>query len=193
MFHLCRLILITCLSGFLIIADSPVSNSDGQQTSSVRDTSAGYSALKLFLEDEQHLTIIRRTEIVITFSGISEKSTVLIDKIADTSEQSLAELEKLSKSEPAFSFKEFSDEMIAKATIDSLRMNTVKRFIFKPEDFEKDLLISQLNILPVISHLARQLGEQETNKQRKIWLIKLAHKYENYYQQVNANIEVSAR
>ena len=116
MFPLCRSILITCLSGFLIIADSPVISSSVQQTSSVQNTSAGYSALKLFLEDERHLTLIRRTKMVITFSGISEKLTVLIDKIADTSEQALTELEQLSKLEPAFSFKEFSDEVIAMAT-----------------------------------------------------------------------------
>ncbi len=130
---------------------------------------------------------------VITFSGISEKSTALVDKIASTSEQALAELERLSKLKPAFTFKEFSDEMIAKATLDSLRITTAKEFIFKPDDFEKNLLISQLKALRLISHLASQLEEKETNKQRKIWLIKLAHKYESYYQQVNASIVISSR
>lgn len=193
MSHLCKLILITGLLGFLIIADNPVINTNVQQISSVHNTSDGYSALKLLLEDERNLTIIRRTEMVITFSGISEKYTVLIDEIANTSEQALAELGRLSELEPAFTFKEFSDEMIAKATLDSLRISTAKEFIFKSEDFEKNLLISQLQVLPVISHLAKQLGEKETSKQRKTWLIKLAHKYEHYYQQVNANIVISAK
>jgi len=193
MSHLCKLILITCLSGFFIFTNSQLIDNNVQQTSFTQNTSAGYSALKLFLEDEQHLTAVRRTEMVISFSGMSGKSTALIDEIANTSEQSLAELERLSKLEPALTFKEFSEEMIARATFDSLRLTTAKEFILKPDDFEKNLLISQLNILRLISHLARQLEEKETSQKRKTWLIKLAHKYENYYQQVNANIVVSAR
>ena len=45
----------------------------------------GYSVLRLLLEDEQHLTLIRRTKTVLTFSGISDGSRKLVDEIAEAS------------------------------------------------------------------------------------------------------------
>jgi len=181
------------LTGTLVIADSPVVTSNVQQANTSLDTVSGYSALKLFLEDEQNLTIIRRAKMLITFSGISDQSTKLIDDIADTSTQALEELEKLSTAKPAFEFVEFPDETIAKATVDSLRMTTAKEFLFAGDDFEKNLLLSQLKILRLISHLAKQLEEKETNAKRKMWLGKLSDRYESYYQKVNASILISVK
>jgi hypothetical protein len=186
-----KLIFITGLSISLISAASPIVSASNKAINTSQNIVAGYSALKLFLEDEQYLTVIRRTKMVITFSGISEKSVALIDNIANTSEQSLTELEKLSGLKPSFAFKEFSDDVIAKATLDALRMTTAKEFLFQSENFEKNLLLSQLKVLQVISHLAEQLANQENNKQRKIWLTKLAKKYETYYQQINDNILIT--
>jgi hypothetical protein len=186
-----KLIFITGLSISLISAASPIVSASNKAINTSQNIVAGYSALKLFLEDEQYLTVIRRTKMLITFSGISEKSVALIDNIANTSEQSLTELEKLSGLKPSFAFKEFSDDVIAKATLDALRMTTAKEFLFQSENFEKNLLLSQLKVLQVISHLAEQLANQENNKQRKIWLTKLAKKYETYYQQINDNILIT--
>ncbi len=187
-----NLIFLISMTGTLVIADSPVISSV-QQADTTNDTVAGYSALRLFLEDEQHLTTIRRAKMIITLSGISEHSTKLVDGIAETSSLAVEELEKLSKAKPAFDFVEFSDETIAKATIDSLRMTTAEEFLFAGDEFEKDLLLSQLKILRVISHLARQLEEKETSVERKAWLKKLADRYELYYQKVNAGIRISVK
>jgi len=186
------LIFIMSLSAAVITADSPATSR--MQTMSVsRDILAGYSALKLFLEDERHLTIIRQTKMIITFSAISNRSEKLVDDIASTSAQALKQLEKLSMAGPAFDFINFPDETIAKATLDSLRMTTAKEFLFAGDEFEKQLLLSQLKILRVISHLSRQLEEKETNNKRKAWLNKLAERYENFYQQANSKIEIVAR
>ena len=154
---------------------------------------AGYSALKLFLEDEQHLTTIRWVKTIITFDGISDRSKKLVDEIADSSEQALEDLEQLALLKPAIVFEEFADESIGKATLDSLRMETAREFLLYTDDFEKSLLVSQSQILPVISHLARQLEEKEINNERKAWLQKLASRYENYYQQIYARIGVAAK
>jgi hypothetical protein len=148
--------------------------------------------LKLFLEDEQHLTTIRRVKTVISFEGISENSTKLVDAIADTSEQALAELENLAAASPAIVFEEFSEDSIGKATLDSLRMTTAKELLLDADEFEKNLLLSQSQILRVISHLAKQLEEKETSDKRKFWLGKLAERYENYYQQVYALLLVTS-
>lgn len=153
----------------------------------------GYSALKLFLEDEKHLTTIRRVKKILTFDGISGHSTKLIDNIADSSKQALDELEQLAMLKPAIVFEEFADESIGKATLDSLRMGAAKEFLLYTDDFEKSLLISQTQVLPVICHLARQLEEKEINNERKAWLQKLAIRYEQYYQQVYTRIGVTVK
>ncbi len=187
---LCKLIFIMSLIGAVVISDNPAVSATNKPA--ISTTAAGYSALKLFLEDEQYLTTIRRTKMIITFEGISDGSSKLIDKINDSSEQALEELEKLAAAKPLIVFEEFSDETIGMATLNSLRTTTAKEFLFEPVDFEKNLLLSQLKILRVISHLAKQLEEKETNTRRKIWLNKLADRYENYYQQVTARISISA-
>ncbi len=130
---------------------------------------------------------------VISFSGISDKSEKLIDEISDSSEQAIEELEKLAALKPAVVFEEFSDEKIGKATFDSLRMTTAKEFLFESDNFEKNLLLSQLNILRVITHLAEELEEKETCTKRKAWLNKLANRYESYYQQTYERIKLSAK
>jgi hypothetical protein len=71
-------------------------------------------------------------------------------------------------------------------------METAREFLIHTDDFEKSLLISQSQILPVIIHLARELEEKETNSERKEWLHKLAIRYEHYYQQAYARIGVAS-
>jgi ATP-dependent protease HslVU (ClpYQ) peptidase subunit len=184
-----KLLLVLCLTGMLVISDSP------SVIASIRtgtdDSSTGYSVLKLLLEDEQHLTTIRRAKMIVTFDGISNHSSHLIDMISDSSEQDLEALEKLAMNRPVIQFEEFSDDAIGKATLDSLRMTTAKEFFFRTDDFEKDLLLSQLKVLRLISHLAQQLELKETNKERKVLLKKMSDRYEKYYQQVNALITIT--
>ena len=183
------LLFFTSLLGVVVVTGNPAIG--GSHQKAVNTVDAGYSALKLFLEDEQHLTTIRRVKLVLAFESISGKSTKLIDEIADSSEQALEDLEKLATAKPVIVFEEFSDESIGKATLDSMRIATAKEFLFETDDFEKDLLLSQSNILRVISHLAKQLEEKETNAKRKAWLNKLAIRYEKYYQQVYARISIT--
>jgi hypothetical protein len=161
-------------------------------TSDRTHINGGYSVLKLLLEDEQHLTLIRRTKSVLTFSAISDGSRKLVDEIADTSEKALEQLETLAASKPGIEFLELAEHAIAHSTLDSMRMETAKGFLFSGDDFEKQLLVSQMQVLRVIRHLAQELEEEETNLKRKAWLNKLAMRYENYYQQVYSRLTVSA-
>ena len=186
-----KLLFITSLLAVVLVTGNPATGASHQKPANTIDT--GYSALKLFLQDEQHLTTIRRVKLVLAFEGISDNSRKIIDRIADSSEQALEDLEKLATAKPAIVFEEFSDESIGKATLDSLRISTAKEFLFETDDFEKDLLISQSQILRVISHLAKQLAEKETNTKRKAWLNKLAIRYEKYYQQVYARISIKGK
>ena len=152
----------------------------------------GYYALRLFLQDEQYLTTIRRMKMVVTLRGISEKASSLIDDISDASEQAVEELEELAMLKPAIIYPRMSDDSIAKTTLDSLRLKTAKEFLLKSDDFEKNILISQLHALRVISHLAAQLERKDSNIDRKKWLENLVTRYEDFYQQVYAMIAVTA-
>jgi len=126
---------------------------------------------------------------IFTFSGISDGTSNLVDDIADSSEQALEEMEKLLAIKPRIKCVGFSDDLIGKATFDSLRFTTGKDFLFESDDFEKNLLVSQLKVLRVISHLALQLEEIETNNRRKTWLNKLAPEsvctFIDFYQEQN--------
>ena len=184
-----KLLLVSSMIGTLAISGTPAVSASTK--SSAGSTTRGYSVLKLFLEDEQHLTLIRRTKMIITFDGISNRSQTLIDAISASSERDLGGLEKLASARPRITFEEFSDDSIAMATFDALRMTTAKEFLLEADDFEKNLLISQLNILRVISHLAEQLEQKETNSQRKKWLAEISRRYEKFYQQVNARISIT--
>lgn len=142
---------------------------------------SGYSVLRLLLEDEQHLTTIRRIKAVLAFEGISEPSRKLIDDIAELSSTALKELDALAPQKPAIHFVDFSDELIGKATLDSLRMTAAKEFLFDNENFEKNLLISQTQVLRVVAHLAEEIAEKEANAKRREWLNQLSEQYKDLY------------
>ncbi len=178
---------------FVLGVSSAYASTNTAPTTGQTHLNDGYSALKLFLEDEQYLTLIRRTKSILTFSGISEPSKKLIDEIADTSEKALDELERMAAYNPSITIEDMSDHTLAKATLDSMRMETAKEFLVSGEDFEKSLLVSQMQVLRVISHLAKQLEQNETNTRRKVWLKQLAARYEKYYQQVFARLSVTAK
>ena len=160
--------------------------------SSNDDLHSGYSALRLFLADEQHLTTIRRVKTVISLEGVSDSTSKLIDQISGSSKKALEQLDRLAEAKPVIVFHEFDDDSIGKATLDSMRYATAKEFLFDSDDFEKNLLISQSQILRVISHLAKQLEQNETNPKRRAWLKKVAKRYEHYYQKVFARISINA-
>ena len=188
---LCVLIVICSLPGMLIFSSGTVlANSQAADERHV-NLNTGYSALKLFLQDEQYLTIIRRTKAVLMFEGISESSKQLIDAISDTSATALEQLEYLASEKPSILLKEFSDDSIAMTTLDAMRMATARELLFNSDNFEKSLLLSQAQILGVISHLLREIDRQEPNPKRKDWLGKLADRYEGYYRQVYARITVT--
>jgi len=186
--YLLKLVILIGIAAAVVTA-SPVTGSARQPGS--QSMEAGYSALRLFLQDEQRLTTIRRIKTVLTFDGVSSRTAKLIDQIADSSEQALEDLEALSAAKPAIIFEKFDDDSIGKATLDSMRYSTAKEFIFDKGEFEKSLLLSQSQILPVISHLARQLEQNETNAKRKAWLNDLADRYDDYYRKVYARISVT--
>ena len=159
-----RLLITLCLLCTPVISSSLISTPS--VTANENHLTSGYSVLKLLLEDEQHLTTIRHIKAIIAFGGINESSKKIIDDIADSSSAALENLEQLASNQPSISFTSFADKKIGKATLDSMRMATAKDFLFNGDSFEKDLLISQTQVLKVISHLAKELAEQESNAKR---------------------------
>jgi hypothetical protein len=183
--------ILVCLLCMDVFGDSPALANSASNSDSRVNLNTGYSALKLFLQDEQYLTIIRRTKAVLMFDGISESSKQLVDDISDTSAAALEQLSYMASSKPAIQLEVFPEDAIIMATFDAMRMSTAKELLFVSDDFEKSLLISQAQILRVISHLVRQIEQQETNPKRKDWLSKLADRYEDYYRKVYSRIRIT--
>ncbi len=185
-------LILTSLVSTLIISDTPIPvvETPQQRNSISASNQAGYNVLKLLLEDEQYLTTIRRTRMILTFTTINDTSSELIDEISDSSGEAIDELKLLADENPTILFHELEDNTIEKSTLDALRMTTAKEFIFDGDNFEKNLLLSQLKVLRLISHLATQLKEIEPNTKRNVWLGELAEQYENYYQRINMRISL---
>jgi len=186
-------LILTSLVSTLIIADTPVLaiETPRQPGSISANDQTGYTVLKLLLEDEQYLTTIRRTRMIVTFTGINDTTIKLIDEISNSSIKAIDELELLADEKPTILFHELEDNTIEKSTLDSLRMTTAKEFIFDGDNFEKNLLLSQLKVLRLISHLATQLKEVEPSVKRRAWLNELAKQYEIYYQRTIMRISLN--
>ena len=159
--------------------------------SDVSEVNSGYSILLLFLENQKNLTTLGQIKALFMFKDINDDSAKLILKITKSSEEALAELEKLASKKPTIIVKEFSDNSISKATFDSLRITTAKELLFDSENFEKNFLFSQAQLIRVISHLAEELEAQEVNEKRKAWLLKLVKRYEAYYSLIYKRITLT--
>ena len=160
------------------------------ETESV-STHPGYTVLRIFLEDEQYLTAIRHFKTILSFTGTRQAIAELADDIADISEHALEQLEELADEKPEIRFDQLDEKSVAVSTLDSLRYTTAKQFLHEIESFDKNLLISQVQILPVIAQLASTLEENETSMKRKHWLHKLSLKYTVLYRRATALLSVS--
>ena len=144
-------------------------------------TGSGYTLLRQLLVDEHYLTTIRRVKHILNFGGISASSAKLVDQISSSSENALRQLDALATEPPAVQFDQLDEPNIAISTFDSLRYDMARKFIFDGERFEKDVLLSQVQVLPVITHLTKQLEANEANSRRKKWLHSLAEHYSQFY------------
>jgi len=152
-----------------------------QSASNVVATEPGYSLLRQLLVDEHYLTTIRRVKHILNFGGISARSADLVDQISSTSEKALHQLDSMATEPPAIQFDQLDEPNIAITTFDALRYDMARKFIFDGEHFEKDVLLSQVQVLPVITHLTKQLEANEANARRKKWLHDLAEHYSDFY------------
>lgn len=178
----------------LVILSPPLAlaNTDKPHaTAPILATDPGYSMLRLFLIDEHYLTAIRRIKTMLSFGGISQDSVQLIDDISQYAESALHDLDALVLEKPVVQFSPFDENSIAIGTFDALRYATAKQLFLDNTHFEKNLLLSQVQILPVIHHLSQQLAENETNTARKKWLRKLSKQFAGFNHRVQAMFELN--
>lgn len=184
-----RQVLTSCI--FSVFLVSCATSSTIRSQSDVSEINTGYSALLIFLESQKNLTTLGRIKALFMFKEINDDSAKLILKITKSSEKALEELEKLASKKPVIVAKDFAENSIGKATFDSLRITAAKELLFDSENFEKNFLFTQAQLVRVISHLAGELEAQEVNEKRKAWLLKLVKRYEEYYVLVYKRITLS--
>ena len=184
---------ITLLMLILAIAacdgrdEVPIQHAD----STIQSLNAGYGILHATLSDEHHLKTIRLAKAIVTFKSISEPTRLVIDNIAQTSSAALDELDKLASLSPEIMLEENNEGQIERATRDALRITTVKELFTSKEDFEVILLISQLQALRIVSHLANELHEIEENASRKAWLATISDQFEKLYLRVLSRLKIA--
>ena len=191
--YLTRPLKITLLMLILAIAacdgrdEVPVRHTD----STIQSLNAGYGILHTTLSDEHHLKTIRIAKAIVTFKSISEPTRLVIDDIAQISSTALEELEKLASLPPEIMLVENNKGQIERATRDAFRITTVKELFTSKEDFEVILLISQLQALRIVSHLANELHEIEENASRKDWLATISDQFEKLYLRVLSRLKIA--
>jgi len=180
------LVLLTFLSSCDGLTEQPPSNQGNNQ---LRD--AGYRALKKLLGDEKRLKTFRIVKDVVTIGETSRPSATLIDDIATTSSSSLEEMDKLATLEPRIMLDKPGPTQLGGEILDALRVATAKDLITASgEEFEASLIISQAQVLRMISLLLKELSELDPNTTRQAWLEGLADKYEGFYQRAIARLMI---
>lgn len=176
---------------FCFTASCSIIDATSSTKPAVSEVNTGYSALALFLENQEQLKTLRSVRSFLTRKQMSSESEKLIDSISEYSAQALKELKTQASKQPTITIKQFSDNSIGMSTFDSLRMSTAKQLMFDSRNFEKNLLLSQTQILKLISHLAEELRKKEHNRKRKVWLSDLSRRHEDYYTRVYERIALT--
>lgn len=184
------IVMVLVLMMFLVsCGDSTELPPPDQGNNQSRD--AGYRVLKKLLEDEKHLKTLRIVKDVITLGETSRPSVTLIEDIAGTSSRSLEEMDELIKLEPGIMLDKAGPTQLGGKILDALRKSTAKDLITASgDDFEVSLIISQAQVLRLISQLLKELSQLEPNTTRQAWLVDLADRYEDFYQRAVARLVI---
>lgn len=157
----------------------------------VEPRDSGYAVLRKLLGDEQHVNTLRIVKSAITFSKSSDRTIDLINDIATTSARGLDDLDALAALRPAINPETAGQERLGSEILDALRLATARELITATgEDFELSLVLSQVQVLRLISQLLGELQELDPNTRRQAWLADLAGNYEKLYGRAVARLSV---
>lgn len=158
----------------------------------VQPRDSGYAVLRKLLGDEKHVNTLRIVKSAITFSKSSERTVTLIDDIATTSARALDEMDALAALKPVINPDTAGREQLGSEILDALRLATARELITATgEDFEISLVLSQVQVLRLISQLLRELQELDPNTRRQAWLADLARDYESLHSRAVARLSVN--
>jgi hypothetical protein len=190
--NVCALgIAILIFSPFLVSCDDSGHNPTPVQESD-QARSIGYSLLRKLLRDEQYIKAIRLAKSVFTFRALADPTKTLIDDIAARSSEKLTELDRLATLEPAITFGESCPAMLDQAMLNALRVTTAKDLVLaSKDDFEVNLVVSQIQALRMISHLLTELRDIDPNAERQAWLERLSTDYEALYRRAVARLSLA--
>jgi len=175
----------------LVACDGHGKTAVSQSDDTRRSLNSGYVILHTMLRDQQYLKTIRLTKTLVTFQSVSEPTRKIVDAIAQTSSTALDELERLASEAPKIDLDAGKDTGIEQMTRDALRTTTAKEYLTSKKDFELVLLISQIQVLRYITHLAMELKVIETNDSRRAWLDTLSGRIEKLYLRVLSRLKVA--
>ncbi|MCC6682973.1 MAG: hypothetical protein IT445_18900 [Phycisphaeraceae bacterium] len=148
-----------------------------------RELVAGYSLLYSVIRDEANvdgLFILRKP---------SESTRSVVTSIAEAARQAKKDLEHMAAADPQLRL-DITDLPAAEAEARSIvAAATSKRLLFG-DDFERALLLSQLDATQYMGALAQHLGQRELNADRAATFRDLARRMEELYGEVLERIEI---
>ena len=111
--------------------------------------------------------------------------TAEIKAIAMTFQKCRTQLEAFKKTDPSLRFQASDFPALEKKTRDAIESTTTKRLLISAgENFERELLLTQLQSLDYGSHLAGVLQAQDNIQQRRAFLVQFANECEQHHDRV---------
>jgi hypothetical protein len=145
--------------------------------SRVRDE--GYSLLYTLADKQSNV------DKVLIIKHASEKVSAEIKQIAEVFKQGKEQLDEFAKEDGSLNFKMSHLPSMEEKTRAAIESTTTKDLLFSSgKTFELRLLLTQVQALNYVSHLANQLAAQDGNPKRKEFLTQLAKRCEQHYKQV---------
>ena len=127
----------------------------------------------------------RNMDKILIVKSANAKVSAEIKAIAQMFGQAHDQLDAFAKQDARLRFGTTRLPTLEKKTRDSIESKTTKGLLFSSgQDFELQLLLTQVQALQYATHLAKELGSQDDNKTRKTFLYQFSSQCEQHHQTV---------
>jgi hypothetical protein len=139
----------------------------------------GYSLLYELTGKEQNV------DKILIVKNANAKVSAEIKAIAQMFGQAHDQLDAFAKQDARLRFRATHLPTLEQTTRDSIESRTTRELLFSSShDFELQLLLTQVQALQYATHLAKELGSQDDNKNRKTFLDQFSKQCEQHHQTV---------
>ena len=148
------------------------------------DLSQGYSLLRSLLNDESDVAKI------LLVKTVKPETKVVIKDISTISKAALEDLDAFAKLDKTLKVGKPTLPFVEAAARTAIDWATTKQLLLERKEFERDLLLTQVQSMQYGAALAGQLSLVDKQPDRQVWLKKLAKAYADLGDRVTDRLEV---